>query len=90
MKGNFWNSRGLNDLAKFRYLSDLLREQKLEFIALLETRKKDFSQTTLNNICGGQNFLWHLTEPHGRSSGILLGVNLDVLDIGGLMRGRGL
>jgi hypothetical protein len=57
MKGIFWNSKILSDLAKFRYLSDLSREQKLDFIALLETGKEDFSQTTLNNIYGGQNFL---------------------------------
>jgi hypothetical protein len=25
--------------------------------------------------------VWHWTAPHGRSSGILLGVNLDVLDV---------
>jgi exonuclease III len=87
MKGIFWNSRGLRDLAKIRYLSELSREQKLDFIALLETGKKDFSQTTLNNICGGQNFLWHWTEPHGRSGGILLGMNLDIFDIRGIDEG---
>ena len=53
MKGIFWNSRALSDLAKYRFLSDLSREQKLDFIALLEIGKKDFSKTVLNNICGG-------------------------------------
>ncbi|XP_062188905.1 uncharacterized protein LOC133892218 [Phragmites australis] len=60
----FWNSRGLSDLAKNRFLSDLSKEQKLDFIALLETGKKDFSKTVLNNICGGQEFIWHWIEPH--------------------------
>ena len=49
MKEIFWNCRGLSDLAKYRILSDLLREQKLDFIALLQTRKT----TALNNIFGG-------------------------------------
>lgn len=84
MKGIFWNSRGLPDLAKFRFLSDNSREQKLDFIALLETGKKHFSQTVLSNICGGRDFLWHWNEPHGRSGGILLGINLEVFDIGGI------
>jgi hypothetical protein len=48
MKGIFWNSRGLSDLAKSRYLDDTTKEQNLDFIALLETCKKDFSQLTLD------------------------------------------
>jgi hypothetical protein len=39
MKGIFWNSRGLGDLAKFRFLSETSKEEKLDFIALLETGK---------------------------------------------------
>jgi hypothetical protein len=88
MKGIFWNSRGLRDLAKFRYLAELSRERKLDFIALSETGKKDFAQNTLAHICGGQNFFWHWSEPRGRSGGILLGMNLDVFDIGGIDEGE--
>ena len=87
MKGIFWNSRGLSDLAKYRFLSDLSREQKLDLIALLETGKKDFSKTVLDNICGGQEFIWRWSEPHGRSGGILLGINLDFFDIGSIDEG---
>jgi len=61
----------------------LSKEEKLDFIALLETGKKDFSKTVLNDICEGQEYIWHWIEPHGRSSrGILLGINLEVFDIG--------
>jgi hypothetical protein len=73
MKGVFWNSRGLSDLAKTRFLGDLSKEQNLEFIALLETCKNDFSQETLDSFSGGRNFLWHWTRPHGRSGGIQVG-----------------
>jgi hypothetical protein len=54
MKGIFWNSRGLSDLAKSKFLKDTVMEQNLDFVALLETGKKDFSQTALNNFCGGK------------------------------------
>jgi exonuclease III len=84
MRGIFWNSRGLSDLAKKRFLSDTSREQNLDFIALLETCKKGFSQHSLDNFSGGRNFVWHWTAPHGRSGGILLGVNLDTMDIGSI------
>jgi hypothetical protein len=42
MKGNFWNSIGLSDLAKTRFLRETSKEQNLAFISLLETGKKDF------------------------------------------------
>ncbi|KAG2609329.1 hypothetical protein PVAP13_4KG016700, partial [Panicum virgatum] len=87
MRGIFWNSRGLSDLAKTKFLADTAREKNLDFIALLETGKKDFRQPVLNGLCGGRNFLWHWTEPHGRSGGILLGINLDVLEIGSIEDG---
>ena len=87
MRGIFWNSRGLSDLAKTKFLTDTVKEKNLDFIALLETGKKDFSQQVLNGLCGGRNFIWHWTEPYGRSGGILLGVNMDVLEVGSIEDG---
>ena len=65
----FWNSRGLRDLAKTKFLSNTSREQELDYIALLETSKKDFSQAKLDRYCGGTKFVWHWTEPFGRPGG---------------------
>jgi hypothetical protein len=50
------NFRGLGDLAKFRFISETSKEQKLHFIALLETGKNDFSNACLKNLCGGGEF----------------------------------
>jgi hypothetical protein len=33
MKGVLWNSRGLGDLPKHRYLAELAKEERLNFIA---------------------------------------------------------
>jgi hypothetical protein len=65
MKGMFWNSRGLSDLAKTRFLRETSMEHNLAFIALLETDKKDFPQDTLNNFSGRRHFVWHWIAPHG-------------------------
>ena len=80
--GIFWNSRGLRDLAKFRFLSDLTKEQNLNFMTLLETCRKYFTDVELNNICEGKQFLSSWIEPKGQSSGILLGINPSIFDIG--------
>ena len=87
MKGVFWNSRDLADLAKHRYLSEMVKEEQIHFIALLETGRDDFSDTTLKNFCGGRDFIWHSMAPHGRSGGILLGADLNYFDIGAIDEG---
>jgi hypothetical protein len=42
MKGIFWNSRGLGDLAKQRYLSEMVKEEQINIIALFKTGKDEF------------------------------------------------
>ena len=87
MKVIFWNSRGLRDLAKFRFLSDITKEKNLDFIALLETCRKNFTDKELNNICGGKQFLWSWIDHKGHSRGILLGINPSIFDIGFISQG---
>ena len=87
MKGVFWNSRGLADLAKHRFLADLVKEEQINFIALSETGRDVFLDHTIKNLCAGRDFLWHCMAPHGRSGGILLGVDLNVFYIGTIVEG---
>jgi hypothetical protein len=47
MKGILWNSRGLSDLAKASFISDSVKEQNLEFVALLETGKRSIPNQRL-------------------------------------------
>jgi hypothetical protein len=47
MKGVFWNSRGLGDLAKHRFLSELVKEEQINFIALSETGRDSFPDHVL-------------------------------------------
>jgi hypothetical protein len=87
MKGIFWNCNGFVDSKKYRFLSDLTKEKNLDYIALSETGRANFSQSTLNSICAGRDFLWHCMAPRGRSSGMLLGINLQTFDIGEIEEG---
>lgn len=48
-EGIFWNSRGLEDLAKRRSLAEASLENKLDFIALMET-------SVLSTLSGGIDF----------------------------------
>jgi exonuclease III len=87
MKGVFWNCDGFRDPKKHRFVTDLTKEFNLSFIALSETGKKDFSDVFLKNLCAGKDFLWHCKEPRGRSGGMVLGIDLNVYDIGSIDEG---
>jgi len=90
VKGFFWNSRGLSDLAKYRYISEAISENKLDFIAVMvmETGKKDMSRANLNRLSGGADFIWHCLPPKGRSGGILLGINNTIIDLSFIVEGE--
>ena len=88
MKGIFWNSRGLSDLAKYRYISDAIKDQQLDFIAIMETGKQDMSKSNLARLSGDAEFIWHCLPPKGRSGGILLGVNADSFDLSLIIEGE--
>jgi hypothetical protein len=87
MKGVFWNSHGFKDPKKHKFVSDLTKEQSLSFIAISETVRKSFTDPFLRNLCAGKNFLWHCKEPVGHAGGILMGIDLDVFDIGAIDEG---
>ena len=81
MKGIFWNSRGLVDLAKKRFMAEASAEDKLDFIALFETGRDNFTSQFLGSLTGGIDFDWHCLPPRGRSGGILLGVKCESLEV---------
>jgi hypothetical protein len=87
MKGIFWNCNGFADHKKYRFLSDLIKEKNLDFIALLETGTTNFPQSTLNNNCAGRDFLWHCMAPRVQSSGMMLGINPLIFYIGQIEEG---
>ena len=88
MKAIFWNSRGLSDLAKYRYISEAIRDQQLDFVAVMETRKQDMSRSNLARLSGDADFIWNCLPPRGRSGGILLGINAMVLELSFLVEGE--
>jgi exonuclease III len=88
MKGVFWNSNGVRDPKKHKFVSDLMKENSLKFIALTEMGRSEFMPRTLKNLCKGRDFLWHIKVPQGRSGGMLLGVDQQLFDIGSIDEGE--
>jgi hypothetical protein len=50
IKGIFWNPDGFGDVAKHLFVKEKIREEKLDFITLLETGRSNFSIPFLKKI----------------------------------------
>jgi exonuclease III len=87
MKEIFWNSNGLRDQAKFRFLFDAAKEHQLDFIAILETKRNDFTTAELTHFCANKNFSWNWSPTRGRAGGILLGINLEMFIVQNVVLG---
>ena len=81
MNGMFLNSRGLRDLAKHVHIVDCIKEHNLDFAAISETGRRDFSVSLLNRLSGGLDFTWISHPPRGRSGGILVGVRSETMEV---------
>jgi len=81
LKGITWNSEGFRDLAKHLFVKEAIREHRLDFIALLETGRSNFAVPFLKQLAAGLDFSWFCLPPHGRSGGILVGINTATLHV---------
>jgi hypothetical protein len=50
MKGCFWNSDGFRDFANHSFVHETIREQKVDFLAIIETRRSNFSAPFLRHL----------------------------------------
>ena len=53
MKGMIWNTEGLGDTAKHFAIQESIKENRLDFVALVETRRSNFSTPFLKQLAGG-------------------------------------
>jgi hypothetical protein len=57
IRGIFWNSNGFKELKKHKFISDLTKENNLNFIAVLKIRRSDFIPSFLKNLCAEKDYL---------------------------------
>jgi hypothetical protein len=81
MNDMFKNSRDLKDLAKHLYIAKSIKEHVLDFVAISETGKRNYSTSFLSLLLGGEDFVWVSRPPRGRSGGLLVGVRVSTMEI---------
>ena len=64
-----------------------MREQHLDFVAIVETGRSLFATPFLKFLAGGRDFTWFCIPPHGRSGGMLVGFNNDTLAANNVLTG---
>jgi exonuclease III len=88
MKGAFWNSDGFRDSAKHSLVRESIRDLKLDFFAIFETGRENFSVPFLGRLSGSLDFIWYCLPPQGRSGGILVGINNTTLKVNRVINGK--
>jgi hypothetical protein len=63
------------------YLSQLIRDNRLDFIGIQETKKETFDPSFLKTLTSPSAFSWELLPTKGTARGILVGARDDVLSI---------
>lgn len=75
-----WNCRGLNSTRTRHILRDLISDNKIDIVAIQETKKDDFSHRCLKGISSRID-IWQWLPSIGRSGGILLGCDSNKVRI---------
>jgi exonuclease III len=88
LRGMTWNSEGFRDPGKHLFVTEAIKEHKLDFIALLETGRSNFTVNFLSGLAAGNDFMWFCLPPHGRSGGILVGINAQTLLVKNIDNGK--
>ena len=81
MRGLFWNIRGLNKIGRVPALVSKIRENHVDFVGVMETKKESFTPGFLRALTGNTPFSWCFKPANGSAGGILLGVNSNIFHL---------
>lgn len=88
LQGLVWNCRGLKKRGVSTYLKDLILEHQFHFVGLQETMIANCDDSLLRKFDPSQEFLWMWNPSKGKSGGILVGVRIELYDVGSFKQGE--
>lgn len=88
MIGLFWNIRGMGKIDRVPALVSRMRDNHIDFVGIMETKKKDFSDGFLRSLSWNVPFNWCHLEAKGAAGGILVGTNSDlyIMNVGEILK----
>jgi hypothetical protein len=81
MKGLFWNIRGLGQLGRIPALVGRLRDNHVDFVGVIETKKREYTAGFLRSLTSNIPFNWCSLSARGSARGILVGANSDIFNM---------
>jgi hypothetical protein len=76
-----WNISGIDALGIKKCIHDNLAKTCPSIVAFQETKKELFSNSYLDSISLGRNFIWNHLPSIGSAGGILVGVDSDICEV---------
>lgn len=78
MIGLFWNIRGFGLIDRVPALVGRIRDNHVDFVGILETKKSEFTPGFLRSLTGNTHFSWSFLKAKGTAGGILVGANANL------------
>jgi hypothetical protein len=78
MIGLIWNIRGLGLIGRIPTLVSKIRDNNINLVGILETKKEFLSPALLRSLTGNIPFSWCYKPSRGTAGGILVGANSDM------------
>lgn len=87
MIGLLWNIRGLGVIGRVPAIVSRMKENHMDFVGVMETKKENFTPGFLRSLTGNIPFSWHYQPANRTAGGILIGANSDlfVVTVGQLL-----
>lgn len=78
MIGLLWNIRDLGKIDRVLALVGKIRDNHVDYVGIMETKKKELSTGFLKSLSWNVPFNWCHLEAQGTAGGILVEANSDV------------
>jgi exonuclease III len=88
IQGLVWNCRRLRKRGTSTFLKDLIDQYQFHFIGLQETMVENCEDSLIRKFDPQQNYLWLWNPSKGKSGGILVGVKLELYEVGSFRQGE--
>jgi hypothetical protein len=77
MIGLFWNIRGLGKFGRVPALVSRIRDNHVDVVGVIETKKDSFTPGFLRSLTGNIPFTWFYQPAVRTTGGVLVGINSD-------------
>jgi hypothetical protein len=77
----FWNSVSIFAPGRKLFIDENIVPLNLDYVGFQETKKEEFTNSSLKQLLGNRNFFWNHLPVVGTAGGILVGINNDLLEV---------